>query len=76
MWLEEMSVRDLFEPNEEDDGGDDPASKLDESLSVNGELSISKKELRRRLLKTNNGRLKETKTKRQKRKLLEKLKVS
>jgi hypothetical protein len=70
MWLEEMSVRELFEPRKKDDE-EEENKDADESKN---EITISKRELRRRSEKINNGR-KDTKAKREKKKLLEKIKV-
>jgi len=71
IWLDEMSVKDLFEP------GNDESDKEEEETKVSEEMSISKRELRRRLEKEKYGRTKanESKAKRLKKKLQEKLKL-
>ncbi len=72
MWLEEMSVRELFEPKSKDE----VEETEEQDGEVKSEMSISKRELRRRFEKINNGRkANETKAKREKKKLQEKLKV-
>ena len=68
-----MSVRELFEPRSKDEVEE---KEEDEGEEVKSEMSISKRELRRRFEKINNGRkANETKAKREKKKLQEKLKV-
>lgn len=70
-WLEEMSVRELFEPKtKEDENNND--SDFNESAE---ETVISKRELRRRYESVNNGRKTDTKVKRDRKKLLEKIKL-
>lgn len=68
-WLDEMSVADLFETKAESDNDDD-----NEEAEKKEEISISKRELRRRTEAVNNGRKLDTKAKRDKKKLLEKIK--
>ena len=70
IWLEEMSVKEMFQPGVEEE---DESVEDDEEAKKN-EISISKKELKRRLERMKFGRSVESKVKRQKKQLLEKIK--
>ena len=61
-----MSVRELFEPKEESEQSEEEEKD---------EEPVSKRELRRKYDSINNGRKVDTKAKRERKKLLEKIKV-
>ncbi len=72
--MEEMSVRDLFDPKPDEDE-DDVVEQEPNEESKEKEDTVSKRELRRREKAVHIGRKADTKAKRQKKKMMEKIKV-
>lgn len=73
-WMDEMSVASLFESELPQDKVEEETSE-GENHDSKREISISKRELRRRTEAVNNGRKTDTRAKRERKKLLEKIKI-
>ncbi len=72
--MEEMSVRDLFEPKSDEDEDNETEEEENDKGKTNV-ASVSKRELRRREKAIHIGRKADTRAKREKKKMMEKIKV-